>query len=142
MLREKTQLLEQENKLLRDKVDALIKRLFGASSEKLDANQLLLLLQGDDGPKKAEASSASCAALEAELAKPAPGHPKPNKPRRAPQPRVPEHLPAVEEVIDPVEVTNNPQDWRCIGQEVTELLDFEPGAVPAPPVDPPQVCPA
>lgn len=127
LLREKTRLLEQENKLLRDKVDALIKRLFGASSEKLDANQLLLLLQGDDGPKKAEASSASCAALEAELAKPAPGHPKPNKPRRVPQPRVPEHLPAVEEVVDPVEVTRSPQDWRCIGQEITELLDFEPG---------------
>lgn len=127
LLREKTQLLEQENKLLRDKVDALIKRLFGASSEKLDANQLLLLLQGDDGPKKAEASSANCAALEAELDKPTPGQSKPKKKRCAGQPRVPDHLPAIEEVIDPYEVTACPQDWRCIGQEVTEQLDFEPG---------------
>jgi hypothetical protein len=51
-LTQEVEALRQENKLLREKVDALIKRLFGASSEKLDANQLLLLLQGDDGPKK------------------------------------------------------------------------------------------
>jgi transposase len=127
LLREKTRLLEQENNLLRGKVDALIKRLFGASSEKLDANQLLLLLQGDDGPKKAEASSASCAALEAELDKPTPGQSKPKKKRCAGQPRVPDHLPTVDEVIDPQEISARPQDWRCIGQEVTELLDFEPG---------------
>ena len=39
-----------EIKLLREKVDALIQRLFGAQSEKLDAGQLLLMLQGLEAP--------------------------------------------------------------------------------------------
>ncbi|MEO6742504.1 MAG: transposase [Chthoniobacteraceae bacterium] len=39
-----------EIKLLREKIDALIQRLFGAQSEKLDAGQLLLMLQGIDAP--------------------------------------------------------------------------------------------
>jgi hypothetical protein len=39
-----------ENKLLREKVDALIQRIFGAQSEKLDREQLLLMLQGFDAP--------------------------------------------------------------------------------------------
>ena len=42
-----------ENKLLREKIDALLRKLFGASSEKLDSGQLLLMLQGLDGPGKA-----------------------------------------------------------------------------------------
>ena len=39
-----------ENKLLREKVDALIQRIFGAQSEKMDREQLLLMLQGFDAP--------------------------------------------------------------------------------------------
>jgi hypothetical protein len=39
-----------EIKLLREKVDALIQTLFGAQSEKLDREQLLLMLQGFDAP--------------------------------------------------------------------------------------------
>ena len=42
----------KENKLLRQKLDALARRRFGKSSEKRDPGQLLLLLQGfDEGPK-------------------------------------------------------------------------------------------
>ena len=37
--------LQAENKLLREKVDRLARRLFGKSSEKLDPAQLELLLQ-------------------------------------------------------------------------------------------------
>jgi hypothetical protein len=33
----------------------------------------------------------------------------------------------VEDVIVPAEVQAHPQDWRCMGEEVTEQLDFEPG---------------
>ena len=36
-------------------------------------------------------------------------------------------LPIVEEIIDPKEVQNAPQDWRLIGAEVSEQLDYEPG---------------
>ena len=42
--------LRQENALLRQKVDLLIKRIFGAGSEKMDAGQLQLLLGGEDEP--------------------------------------------------------------------------------------------
>ena len=41
-----------ENKLLREKVAALLHRIFGAQSEKLDREQLLLMLQGFDAPGK------------------------------------------------------------------------------------------
>ena len=36
-------------------------------------------------------------------------------------------LPVVEEIIDPKEVQNAPEDWRLIGAEVSEQLDYEPG---------------
>ena len=41
--------------------------------------------------------------------------------------RLPENLPVVEEVIDPEPVKAQPEQWRCIGQEVSEQLDYEPG---------------
>ncbi len=115
-----------ENKLLREKIDLLVKRIFGAKSEQLDDQQLMLLLQGgDDGTKKAPASGADPAALEAELEKPvAPDRrPKERGPR---EPRLPEHLPAVDTIVDPDEVKADPSAWRCMGEEVTEQLDYEP----------------
>ena len=44
--------LEKENALLREKIDLLVRKLFGAKSERLDPAQLLLLLQGMDEPGK------------------------------------------------------------------------------------------
>jgi transposase len=41
--------------------------------------------------------------------------------------RLPEQLPVIEEVIDPDAVKAQPEGWRCIGQEVSEQLDYEPG---------------
>ena len=52
-LQAENQRQSQEIKLLKEKVDLLIRRLFGAKSEKLDAAQLELLLKGTD-PGKAE----------------------------------------------------------------------------------------
>ncbi len=40
---------------------------------------------------------------------------------------MPEHLPVVEEVIEPEPVRTAPADWRRIGEEVSERLDYEPG---------------
>jgi transposase len=102
----------RENELLRQKIDLLVRRVFGSSSEKLDGAQLPLL----------------------ELPAPAPveAPPEPEKqlrlpmPRRQSAPRLPENLPVVEEVIDPEPVKQEPQSWRCIGQEVSEQLDYEP----------------
>jgi transposase len=124
LLAEQNATLTQENKLLREKVDLLIKRLFGAKSEKLSSEQLQLMLAGAEEPKKEPASCASSGALEAEL------HRKPRTASRLSkerEPRVPQDLPAVEQIVDPVEVQEAPERWRQIGQEITEQLDYEPG---------------
>jgi len=109
--------LQQENALLRQKVELLIRKVFGASSEKLDPSQLdLFLLTTETVPGKSQASSA----LEEADPQPSRRH----GPRN--QERLPEDLPVVEQVIDPDVVTAQPDQWRCIGQEVSEQLDYEP----------------
>jgi transposase len=103
----------RENELLRQKIDLLVRRVFGPSSERLNHAQLELLLQ------------LSQTVLHEPL-------PTPDKQLRLPFPRghrtarLPENLPVVEEVIDPEPVKEQPQAWRCIGQEVSEQLDYEP----------------
>ena len=55
-LEEKEQQLAQANRkieLLQQKIDLLVRRIFGSKGEKLDSAQLLLLLQGLDEPGKA-----------------------------------------------------------------------------------------
>ena len=103
----------RENELLRQKIDLLVRRVFGSSSEKLDRAQLELLqlpaqpVEPEPAPK-----------LQKQLRLPLP--------RRERAPRLPENLPVVEEVIDPEPVKEQPEQWRCIGQEVSEQLDYEP----------------
>jgi transposase len=107
-------LSRQENSLLRQKIDALVRRVFGSSSEQVDRQQLELLLQ---------------LAASATPAEPVPVAAKPAvkvQSRKARAPRLPEHLPVIEEVIEPEPVKQQPEQWRCIGQEVSEQLDFEP----------------
>ena len=45
-LAQRNEHLERENTLLRQKIDALIRRLFGSQNEQLDPAQLQMLLQG------------------------------------------------------------------------------------------------
>ena len=106
---------QRENQLLRQKLDALARRLFGVSSEALNPAQLQMLLQL---PELA-ARPVVPPTITAEK-RPAP---TPRKPRA---PRLPEHLPVIEAVIEPEPVKAKPEDWRCIGQEVSEQLDYEP----------------
>ena len=110
--------LQAENALLRQKVDLLVRKVFGASSEKLDPSQLdLFLLSPENAPGKPGASSAL--AEEAKL--------QPARHRAAQrEDRWPDDLPIVEQVIDPEEVKAQPEQWRCIGSEVSEQLDYEP----------------
>jgi transposase len=82
--------LQRENQLLREKVNLLVRRVFGASSEKMDAAQLQLLLSGS------------------ELVAPA-AEPKAEAPQLKPEP-----------------VKAAPEQFRQIGQEVSEQLDYEP----------------
>jgi transposase len=114
-LTQQVELLRRENALLRQKIDLLVKRVFGSSSEPLAGNQLELLA--------AQPESASPPALVG--AAPEKDRSKSSRPPR--EPRLPENLPVVEEVIDPEPVKAQPEVWRCIGQEVSEQLDYEPG---------------
>jgi len=106
--------LRAENQLLQRKVQFLIHRLFGRTSEKLDPRQLEFLLSDaagvtppDDDPPKP---------------------PSPTRPRapRDRKPRLPADLPTEEIVIDPEAVKQNPTAYQCIGAEVTEELDVVP----------------
>jgi transposase len=120
MLRQRDQRIEElqnENALLRQKVDLLIRKVFGASSEKLDPSQLdLFLLQAETTPGKSDASSAL------EEADPQRSRHRPSQKEK----HLPENLPVIEEVLDPEEVKEAPEQWRCIGSEVSEQLDYEP----------------
>ncbi len=104
-----------ENELLRQKIDLLVRRVFGSSSERLDRAQLELLLQL---PALADTDSAVTRVEESQTSV--------RHSRKERTPRLPDNLPVVEEVIDPEPVKAAPQSWRCIGQEVSEQLDFEP----------------
>ena len=100
----------RENELLRQKIDLLVKRVFGASSEQLDRNQLELLAQ----PEAPATVPAIVVAPKKERAA---------RSRKERATRLPENLPVVEEVIDPEPVKAQPAQWRCIGQEIREQLD-------------------
>jgi transposase len=107
----------RENELLRQKIDLLVRRVFGSSSERWDRHQLELLLQLSESSKAAHEETVS---LKPDAN---PGSPRKNGGRKE---RLPEDLPVVEEVLDPEPVKQKPEDWRCIGQEVSEQLDYEP----------------
>lgn len=115
--------LRIENELLRQKLDQMARRLFGKKSEELSKDQLQLLFQELLTPGPAEGKELGPEATEALPPRPAAA---PARPRKQRAPRLPEHLPVIEEVIVPEPVKAAPQDWRKIGEEVTERLDFEP----------------
>jgi len=107
---------QRENTLLRQKLNALARRIFGVSSEALDPAQLQLLLQLPELSCQPAESAPAPIVIE----KRQPVH-------KVRAPRLPDSLPIIEEVIDPESVKAEPQNWRCIGQEVSEQLDYEPG---------------
>jgi transposase len=105
--------------LLQQKIDLLVRRIFGSKSEKLDPKQLELLLQLQQEVQelgKAEASQ------EAEAI---PCKDRLHRARRR-QERWPSDIPVVEEVIEPDAVKASPDSWRFIGAEVSEQLDYQP----------------
>ena len=107
----------RENRLLHEKVNLLLRRVFGASSEKLAPGQLQLLLAGAELVQPAAAEQKADAPRTKSPAQ---------APRKAKLPRLPQNLPVVEEVIDPEPVKAAPEQFRQIGQEVSEQLDYEP----------------
>lgn len=117
--------LREENRLLRQKLDHVIRQLFGSKSEKLDPAQLELF-EDPDGPGKPEASAAreNNGAAEALMATATPCRPRSARERK---PRLPENLPVEEVILEPEPVKACPEAWRRIGEEVSEELDYEPG---------------
>ena len=115
-LQQRNERLERENAFLRQKIDALIRQLFGRQSEQLDSGQLQLLLQGVAEVPTPEPAAPADPALEVEPASP---RPLAKHERTA---RLPEHLPDVEATLDPEPVQACPSAWRYIGQEVTKRL--------------------
>lgn len=102
------------NRVLAQKVQFLLKRLFGSKSEKFDRHQLELLLGALD-------------AAEPEDDDPPPSAPLPrSRRRREHNPRMPDDLPTEEIVIDPEAVKQDPGGYQCIGEEVSEELDVVP----------------
>ena len=106
---------QRENVLLRQKIDLLVRRVFGASSEASDVAQLELLM----------AAPAVAPVVEPPVVQSVPGV-SVVRARKDRVPRLPDNLPVVEEVIEPEPVKAQPAAWRCIGQEVSEQLDYEP----------------
>jgi len=120
-LAEALQALEEsrrENTLLRQKLDSLARRFFGKQSEQLNDAQLELLLKGL-GENSVEGPAQPAAAKES----PAPRRPN----TRSQRLRTPDNLEVVQVVIEPEVVTAQPQAYKHIGQEVSRLLDYQPG---------------
>ena len=124
--------ITQDNVVLRLKVDAMARKLFGRSSEKLDPAQLQMVfdalqdpLQEQDAAKKPVASDCVPDASEAEAA-PAPAGNGRKKKRSLDE--LIAGLPVTEVLIDPEEVKAEPEAWACIGAEETKLIDYTPGS--------------
>lgn len=106
------------NEQLQQAVDALSRRIYGKSSEKLDPAQLEFVL-GQLGRPATPPPAAAPEGLQ-----PATRAARSKKQRRQ---RIPENLPVTIETIDPPAVIANPEAFRRTGEEVTERIAFTPG---------------
>jgi transposase len=116
-LEERDQVIAQlraENDLLRQKVDKLSRMIYGTKSEPFNPNQpdffeLVPAPQQESGTFQEK-----------------PNHERKKKSKRSTG--IPENLPVEETVIDPLEVQAEPEAYKHIGDEVSEQLDYTPGA--------------
>ena len=113
-LKERVQALEVENTLLKRQKDFLLHRLFGRASEKIDSKQMELLLGLPVTELPTETKPLQFPASVRRQA------------RRERKPRIPENLPIEDIVIEPEAVRLSPQDYRLIGQEITQEIDVIP----------------
>ena len=107
-------------------VDALVRQLFGAQSEKLDPAAINLPLAGGSGRARPGKESGP----EVPEADP----PRPTKLPRAPganpTPRLPEHLPVIEEVIEPEPVKACPRSsGGALARKSASGSTYEPAAL-------------
>ena len=131
-LTQRIEQLTQDNAVLRLKVDAMARKLFGKSSEKLDPAQLQMVFEAlqNEGPgselKKSEASGSNADNSEAEADKGV-SVAKPVKRRKRTLEDIIEGLPVVDVILEPEAVKAEPEAWRCMGEEVTKLINYTPG---------------
>jgi len=117
-LRDEIARKDQEIELLTQKVDLLVKKLFGAKAEKLDLDQLLLFdstkakKPGGDGPAPED--------------EPSPQKKSPRKKRTPREATLPDDLPVEETILIPDEVQAHPENYRQISEEITTKLDYQP----------------
>lgn len=117
LLSEKS-LQELEIKSLRAKVDDLLRRLYGQSSEKLPPQQIQMLMEGLETLAQSFAPLPSTPKAKADFKE------RSSSPR---EPRgLPRNLETKEILLEPDEVKAAPGQWQKIGQEVTEELDYVP----------------
>jgi transposase len=132
-LREEVERLQQEKRVLRLKIDALSRKLFGRSSEKLNPEQLQLIF--DTIAQEAAAAAATAPAEDPAAGSSAPdtspaaaGPPAPPVRKKRSLAELIENLPSSTIVLTPAEVQANPEAWRATGtSEETKLLDYTPG---------------
>ena len=122
-LRSENLRLNQEVKLLQEKLDLLIRRFFGKSSEKMDPAQMLMALEELERCEEADLSKAADEAWRQDAS----GEPPRKRRRPGVGERIPESLPVVETILDPTEVKADPESWRLIGEETSDSLDYTPG---------------
>src|SRR5215203_931331 len=84
--------LLMEKQLLQERIDQLLRKIYGSKSEQADRYQLQLLMQEMEAPGPAMGKGSSPEAIEIEPR----GRRKISRKRSSP--RLPEHLPVIEEV--------------------------------------------
>ncbi|MEM9599024.1 MAG: IS66 family transposase [Acidobacteriota bacterium] len=115
--------LEQQLEIKDGIIAELLKRLYGAKSEKIDSDQLLLDLLRDE-PKKPAAAGVH----DAPAAEPDEKQPGKKQSRRQKLRDSLKGLPTVTTEIIPREVLDDPQAYRRIGEERSERLEVSPAA--------------
>ncbi len=125
VLRSENDQLKTEILLLKEKVDFLMKKLFGRSSERLNPDQMQLALEEladlQDALELAETETQADEAEEPQE------KPESKRGKRKPlDAKIPEDLPVEIVVIEPDEVKAHPELWEKIGEERSEQLDVVP----------------
>lgn len=107
--------LISENEYLKQQLSELKRLIFGSKSERFvptDDNQLSLFDLSEEKPKEKETQEISYTREKS-----------PKEKKIAVRVKISAHLPRVEEVIEPDDV---PQGSRKIGEEITEILEYNP----------------
>ena len=114
----------QRNTELQERIDQLLRRLYGVKSDKLGQNQPSLFDGLEEGQPPA-----------ADQPPPPPPEPEPvpNQRRRSAHGRrkIPDNLSRVTRTVDftPTELSALEGEWKRIGEEVSEKLDYKPSTL-------------